>query len=176
MVESDLDTEKVEHVEANYAQSGRQGSGLRREPSFSRWCDEDGTVHFDRLLGNTDETVEEDSDFELPMLQQGDLENKILDRDRYHNTESQKKNMHLNSGDTSDDDSIQVGGNRNEEYLPFDIENGSAREVQGVDSSISTHNHKELLPDSNNPISPANVLKTLFFVLAWYTFSLVLTL
>ncbi|KAM1166049.1 hypothetical protein ACFX2J_025138 [Malus domestica] len=172
MVESDLTTERVEYTEANYAQSGTQVSGLRREPSFSRWCDEDGTVHFDRL----DATAEEESDFELPKLQQGELENSILDKDRYLSTKSQKRNMHLNGGDTMDDASNQVGGNGNEEYLPFDIENGSAREVQGVDSSNSMHNHKALPSNSENPITLPNVLKTLFFVLVWYTFSLMLTL
>ncbi|XP_070672730.1 probable sugar phosphate/phosphate translocator At1g06470 isoform X1 [Malus domestica] len=172
MVESDLTTERVEYTEANYAQSGTQVSGLCREPSFSRWCDEDGTVHFDRL----DATAEEESDFELPKLQQGELENSILDKDRYLSTKSQKRNMHLNGGDTMDDASNQVGGNGNEEYLPFDIENGSAREVQGVDSCNSMHNHKALPSNSENPITLPNVLKTLFFVLVWYTFSLMLTL
>lgn len=174
MVESDLDTEKVECTEANYAQSGSQESGLRREPSFSRWCDEDGTVHFDRQLENTDASVEEDSDFELPMLQKGELENNILDRDRNHNTKSQKRNMRLNGGDTLDDDSTHVGGTGNEEYLPFDIENSSEGEVHAIDSFM--HSHKALQPNSKNPISVSNVLKMLFFVLMWYTFSLFLTL
>ncbi|ONI16597.1 hypothetical protein PRUPE_3G108900 [Prunus persica] len=174
MVESDLDTEKVEYTEANYAQSGSQESGLHREPSFSRWCDEDRTVHFDRQLENTDASVEEDSDFELPMLQRGELENNILDRDRNHNTKSQKRNMRLNGGDTLDDDSTHVGGTGNEEYLPFDIENSSEGEVHAIDSSM--HNHKALPPNSKNPISVSNVLKMLFFVLMWYTFSLFLTL
>ncbi|XP_048432717.1 probable sugar phosphate/phosphate translocator At1g06470 isoform X2 [Pyrus x bretschneideri] len=176
MVESDLTTKKVGYTEANYAQSGSHPSGHRREPSFSRWCDEDGTVHFDRLLGNTDATAEEESDFELPKLQQGELAHNILDKDKYHNTKSQKRNMHLNGGDTMDSAANQVGANGNEEYLPFDIENGSARKADGVDSFISMHDHEALPPNSENPITLTNVLKTLFFVLVWYTFSLLLTL
>ncbi|KAM1114136.1 hypothetical protein ACFX2B_046164 [Malus domestica] len=176
MVGSDLTTKKVGYTEANYAQSGSHSSGHRREPSFSRWCDEDGTMHFDRLLGNTDAAAEEESDFELPKLQQGEPAHNILDKDKYHNTKSQKRNMHLNGGDTMDSAANQVGANGNEEYLPFDIENGSAREANGVDSFISMHDHKALPPNLENPITLTNVLKTLFFVLVWYTFSLLLTL
>ncbi|XP_068336328.1 probable sugar phosphate/phosphate translocator At1g06470 isoform X1 [Pyrus communis] len=176
MVESDLTTKKVGYTEANYTQSGSHPSGHRREPSFSRWCDEDGTMHFDHLLGNTDATAEEESDFELPKLQQGELAHNILDKDKYHNTKSQKRNMHLNGGDTMDSAANQVGANGNEEYLPFDIENGFAREANGVDSFISMHDHKALPPNSENPITLTNVLRTLFFVLVWYTFSLLLTL
>ncbi|CAN6573040.1 unnamed protein product [Malus baccata var. baccata] len=176
MVGSDLTTKKVGYTEANYAQSGSHSSGHRREPSFSRWCDEHGTMHFDRLLGNTDAAAEEESDFELPKLQQGEPAHNILDKDKYHNTKSQKRNMHLNGGDTMDSAANQVGANGNEEYLPFDIENGSAREANGVDSFISMHDHKALPPNLENPITLTNVLKTLFFVLVWYTFSLLLTL
>lgn len=175
MVEGDLDAEKVANTSARYTQSGSQGSGLRREPSFSRWCDEDGNVHFEHQLGNTDASVEEDSDFELPLLEQGEIENKVLTYG-YHNTKSQEILMHLKGGDTMDDASIHVEGNGIEKCVPFDIENGSTREKNGVDGSIYMHNHKPLPPNLKDPVSAANVLKTLFFILVWYTFSLFLTL
>lgn len=175
MVESDLDTENVESTEINYTRSGNQGSGLRREPSFSRWCDEDGTVCLDHQLGNSDASVEEDSDFELPLLQQSELENRILDREEYHYSKFKERSMHSNGGDTMGNVSIRVGQNENEKYVPFDIENESAREINGVDGSMSMGNHEAKLSNSKNPISVANVLKTLFFILVWYTFSLFLT-
>lgn len=176
MVEGDLDAEKVENnTGTKYTQSGSQsqGSGLRREPSFSRWCDEDGRVHLNHQLGDRDPSVEEDSDFELPLLEQGEIENKVL---TYHNTKRQQGSMHLNGGDTIDDPSTPVEGNGTKKFVPFDIENGSPRKENGVGDSIYTHNHKPLPPTLKDPISAANVLKTLFFILLWYTFSLFLTL
>lgn len=172
MVESDLDREDVEYTGVNYAQSGNQGSGLRREPSFSRWCDEDGRVHLDHQSGNTNECVEEDSEFELPLLQQCEVGN-VLDRENYH--KFKELSMHLNGSDTMADVSIHVGGNKNEKYVPFDIENGSARDTNSVDISMSMGNHEAMLPHFKDPFSVANVLKTLFFILVWYTFSLFLT-
>lgn len=173
MVESDLDREDVEYRGVNYAQSGNQGSGLRREPSFSRWCDEDGRAHLDRQLGNTNECVEEDSEFELPLLQQSELGNGFLDRENYH--KFKEISMHLNGNDTMGDVSIHVGGNKNEKYVPFDIENASARDTNSADISMSMGNHEVMLPYSKDPMSVANMLKTLFFILVWYTFSLFLT-
>ncbi|XP_062153054.1 probable sugar phosphate/phosphate translocator At1g06470 [Alnus glutinosa] len=173
MVESDLDREDVEYRGVNYAQSGNQGSGLRREPSFSRWCDEDGRAHLDHQLGNTNECVEEDSEFELPLLQQSELGNGFLDGENYH--KFKEISMHLNGSDTMGDVSIHVGGNKNEKYVPFDIENASARDTNSADISMSMGNHEAMLPYSKDPMSVANILKTLFFILVWYTFSLFLT-
>lgn len=176
MVESDLDTEKVENSGAKFTQSGSQASGLHRDPSFSRWFDEDGRVQFDGELGNRDATVEEDPDFELPLLRQGELENKGLDMDRDRSSVSPRGNKRLNSGDTFLGASVQVDKNDHEKFFPFDIENGSAREVQDIDHSTCMHDHKALSSNSKNPISVATVLKTLFFVLVWYICSLFLTL
>ncbi|KAK9285472.1 hypothetical protein L1049_024666 [Liquidambar formosana] len=178
MVESDSETEKVEYTGVNHIQSGSQGSGLRREPSFSGWCDEDGIVNLSRQLENADETVE-DSDFELPLLQQGGLENGFLDReiDQYSKV---RQSMQLNGGSNMDGVSAHVGGNGNGKYVPFDIENGPEREISfsniGVDGSNSMENHEASPSKSQGPFSVANVLKTLFFILVWYTFSTFLTL
>lgn len=177
MVEGDSDTEKVACTGANYTQSGDQGSRIRRDPSFSRWCDEDGKVLFDNnQLGNADANVEEDSDFELPLLRQGEKK-KVLNTDRSHNTKFQQISTHFKGGDTMDNASIHVEGNGNEKFAPFDIENnGTMKETNSVDGSNFMHEHRPLPPNMKNTVSVANVLKTLFFILVWYTFSLFLTL
>ncbi|KAM5578411.1 putative sugar phosphate/phosphate translocator [Rosa sericea] len=172
MVQSGLDTEKVENSGAKVSQSGSQASGLHRDPSFSRWFDEDGRVQGD--LVNTDATVEEDPEFELPLPQQGELENKGLDMDR--DRISPRGSKRLNSGDTFGSATVQLDGNDQAKLLPFDVEKGSERELQDTDHSTSVDNHKALSSNSKYPISAAIVLKTLFFVLVWYTCSLFLTL
>ncbi|XP_048327614.2 probable sugar phosphate/phosphate translocator At1g06470 isoform X1 [Ziziphus jujuba] len=178
MVEGNLDTEKGACTGANCTQSGSQGSIIHRDPSFSRWCDEDGNLLFDsNQLGDAQANLEEDSDFELPLLQQGEIDKKGLDTDRSHNTKFQQISTHLKGGDTMDNASIHVEGNGNEKFAPFDIENnGTMRETDGVDGSNFMHKHRPLPPTMKNTVSVANVLKTLFFILLWYTFSLFLTL
>lgn len=173
MVESDLDKEDAGNAGVRCGQSGNQGSGLRREPSFSGWCDEDGTVRFDHQLGNAKECVEEDSEFELPLLQQGELGNGLLDRENDH--KFKERSVHLNGGDNMGDVPIHFGGNKNEKYIPLDIENGSGPDTSRVDFSMSMGDHESMLASSKDPISVASVLKTLFFILVWYTFSLLLT-
>lgn len=64
-------------------------------------------------------------------------------------------------------------------YASFHIENVSATERSflnsSTDSCTSISNHKVSLQNSESfPV--ANVLKTLFFILLWYTFSTFLTL
>ncbi|KAF5458587.1 hypothetical protein F2P56_022608 [Juglans regia] len=173
MVESDLDTEIAEYTGVNRALSGNQDSGIRREPSFSGWCDADGRVHLDHPLGNRNECVEEDSDFELPLLQQGEVENKFFGREDCGKLK--ETSMHLNGSETMVDVPNHAGRNKSEKYVPFDIENGSARDRNGVDVSMSMDNHEATTPYSEDPISVATVLKILFFILVWYTCSLALT-
>lgn len=129
----------------------------------------------DHHLGIADASVVEDSDFELPLLQEGEIERRNLDTRRYHITKFRDISVHSNGGDSMDGSSVHVGRNENEKYEPFDIENVSAKEINVVDIPISSHNHKPL-PRNLNPISVADVLKTLSFILVWYTFSLFLTL
>lgn len=179
MVQSDFERETVVYTGVNYIQSGNPGSGLRREPSFSGWCDEEGIVLSNRQLEIADESVE-DSDFELPLLQQGELENTVLDRERYQHSKSHQI-MQLNGGTDMDGVAIHVEGDGNEKYVPFDIENEPQRETSyshiGVDgSSFMGGNHEASPSKSKNPVSATSVLKTLFFILVWYTFSTVLTL
>ncbi|KAL5570876.1 hypothetical protein UlMin_020473 [Ulmus minor] len=82
--------------------------------------------------------------------------------------------MHLNGRDNMDGTSIHDEGNGEAKYVPFDVENG--RDTNILEGSGSTHSHKPLPQKLKSPISVADVLKTLFFILVWYTFSLFLTL
>ena len=177
MVQSELDSGNVDCTGIDDVSSGRLGSGFRRELSFSRWCDGEGGVNLDQELGNAeDDSVEEDSDFELPFLQKNELQSGPLDRERLFHLTFQQRILHMNGASTMDEDSIHRRVNGSEKYVPFDIENGSMGGMISVDSSMSLDDHGSLGKSSRNPISAANILKTLFFILVWYTFSLFLTL
>ncbi|KAH9794202.1 putative sugar phosphate/phosphate translocator [Citrus sinensis] len=87
-----------------------------------------------------------------------------------------------NGGDSPEVDSIHGERNRAEKYVPFDIENGSETDVSlsniGVGGPGSFGNGNTLPPKSKTKsvVSAADVLKTLFLILMWYTFSTFLTL
>ncbi|KAJ7963864.1 Sugar phosphate transporter domain containing protein [Quillaja saponaria] len=135
-----------------------------------------GRLHLDHQVENRDTGLEEDSDLELRFLQQFELQNGSLDKVRFHNVKSQLRSMHLNGVDSMYDASAHIGGNVSEKFMPFDIESKSTKETNGDDASISMGTHGALQKNSKSPISVANVLKTLFFILVWYTSSLFLTL
>lgn len=67
-------------------------------------------------------------------------------------------------GDFSKDDHDH-DNNGNESYVPFNVEVRDFKEDR-VPSVV----------DNTSEVSGANVLKTLFFICVWYTFSLFLTL
>ncbi|XP_076938745.1 putative sugar phosphate/phosphate translocator At1g06470 [Bidens hawaiensis] len=58
--------------------------------------------------------------------------------------------------------------NTNEKRVTFDIENDSNGELK--------YANKDFVDSAKNPIVVADILKTLFFILVWYTFSTFLTL
>lgn len=165
------------------------GSGIRRELSFSRWCDDDndgcgdGRVHLDQQLDDDDDddvSVEEDTDFELPFIIQKNevqVQGKPLDRERLIFEKFQQQKSELMSGAIAmDDETVHRRGNGSEKYVPFDIEDIPERGTVGGDSYISVGSDGSLDKVSQNAIPAANILKTLFFILVWYTFSLFLTL
>lgn len=85
--------------------------------------------------------------------------------------------MQSNDKETEAHFPIHIEGNGSEQYEPFSIENKPGRNINGDDcESFHSENYNSLQLDAKNPLSTANVLKTLFFVLVWYTFSLLLTL
>ncbi|KMT01782.1 hypothetical protein BVRB_9g210640 [Beta vulgaris subsp. vulgaris] len=113
-------------------------ASLSRAPSFSSWCDFDRRVEEERGHGDSD-------DFELPFQSRNQ---QLIDMDK--------------RGDFERDDE---GRNGNENYAPFDVENGA-----------NGGRRDQSLEDPKTDASAANVLKTLFFICVWYTFSLFLTL
>lgn len=74
--------------------------------------------------------------------------------------------------------SNQGDADREQVLEPFDIENESRKESSSFDVGYSSSgDNLETLPKaSTEAISPADILKTLFFILVWYTFSTFLTL
>ncbi|KAF5183171.1 Solute carrier family 35 member c2 [Thalictrum thalictroides] len=177
MLERDLaEEERDEQIGDNESQNRGHVPVLRREPSFSRWCDDDGVVHTEYHLDSTNASVE-DSDFELPLLPSSGIENRSLDREIQQLARFHPGSMNLNGDHTVND---YVDGNGNQmKYVPFDIENDSPRQRHishaNPDGFVaSEEDDKE--PDMESPISMATVLKTLFFILVWYTFSTCLTL
>ncbi|KAG4920919.1 hypothetical protein JHK84_049769 [Glycine max] len=176
MVQSELDSENVEFTVIDDVGSESLGPGIRRELSFSRWCDDDGRIHLDQQLGNEDAGVEDDSDFELPFPEKNELQSRSLDRERFFHQKFQLRNMQMNGIGTMDDDSVHRRGNGSEKYVSFDIEDKSERGTKGVDSYISVGGDGSLGKSFQNPIHAANILKTLFLILMWYTSSLFLTL
>ncbi|XP_027340317.1 probable sugar phosphate/phosphate translocator At1g06470 isoform X1 [Abrus precatorius] len=176
MVQSELDLESSDFTRIYDAGSESLGSGIRRELSFSRWCDDDERVHLDQQLSNGDVSVEEDSDFELPSPEKNELQGRPLDRERFFHQKFQQRSVQMNDTSIMDDDSVYRRGNGSEKYVSFDIEDKSESGTFGIDSDNSVSGDGSLGKGSQNPIHVANILKTLFFILMWYTFSLFLTL
>lgn len=176
MVRSELYSENGDFTVIGDVGSESLGPGIRRELSFSRWCDDDGRTHLDQQLGNEDVSVEDDSDFELSFPQKNELQSRALDRERFFHQNFQQRSMQMNGIAAMDDDSVHRRGNGSEKYVSFDIEDKSERGTNGVDSYISVGGDGSLEKSSQNPIHVANILKTLFLILMWYTFSLFLTL
>lgn len=167
MVESN--SESVEESGTDDSTSKDSSVGIRRDPSFSGWHDEDGTPYPGRLL-NDDEN-EEEFDFELPLIQPEDA---VLDRERLDSSNSQQR---MEGG--GNNDVVSTTGLRNQnDYTPFDIEDG--HDTERLTSSVNGLNHVNYdnasTKKAKNPLSVADVLKTLFFVLVWYMFSTFLTL
>ncbi|XP_028778490.1 probable sugar phosphate/phosphate translocator At1g06470 isoform X1 [Neltuma alba] len=81
--------------------------------------------------------------------------------------------MHMKGIGNMDNESVHLRATGTEKHVPFDIENGTARGTISVGSPISVNSHGSLEKISRNSFS---VLKTLFFILLWYSCSLFLTL
>ncbi|KAK9150610.1 hypothetical protein Syun_008919 [Stephania yunnanensis] len=173
MVDSQLEAEKGEENGVIDIQDGSKAKVLRREPSFSGWYDEDGIKISNCHLDNDREDIEE-SDFELPLLPSAISGNMTLDGENLHQRTIHSNGAQIVEG-TPDD--IDRSGNR-DKFTPFDIENGSTRDVilniNGDDQR--SKGRLEITTQTESTISSATVLKTLFFILIWYTFSTFLTL
>ncbi|KZV27203.1 putative sugar phosphate/phosphate translocator [Dorcoceras hygrometricum] len=174
MLQSDERARGVEESGKGSLRSEEKGLGFGRDPSFSGWCDEDGATHPSQLENNNVNAQE--LDFDLPLVQKNMPENYILNGKSSHLNNSQRRMEH---GGAVDDKSINGVVNKNDAYLPFDVESGDAidrrYETSASDSYQMDYNGTSRT-ETKNPISVVDVLKTLFFILVWYTFSTILTL
>ncbi|KAA8525004.1 hypothetical protein F0562_011358 [Nyssa sinensis] len=88
--------------------------------------------------------------------------------------------MQMNGSYNMDGVSTHGMENGNEKYVPFDIENVSESKLNfssvGVNGFNSMDNDETSPSNAKSSISVADVLKTLSFILVWYTFSTFLTL
>lgn len=180
MVESNFDIEKGENSGVSEVRKEIHPPVFRREPSFSGWCDEDGVLHLDRP-GDNANVGDEDCNFELPLLQGDGSENEIIDRERHQFVRFGSRNMHSNGGHAIENASIYGEGEGNEtgnNYVPFDIDNKSGGEQFSKFSNyVGSSRKKHKMADATeSSISMETLLKTLFYILAWYTFSTCLTL
>lgn len=185
MVHIELDSESCSFkgIAIDDFDSGSSGSGIRRELSFSRWCDDDdndggdGRVILDQKLGDEDVIVEEDAVYELPFVEKNEVQGRVLDRERFSFDKFRKeRSVPMNGASAMDDDSVYRRGNGSEKYVPFDIEDSPERGTVGGDSYDSGGGVGSLHKSSENTVPVANILKTMFFIFVWYTFSLFLTL
>jgi solute carrier family 35 protein C2 len=191
MVHIELDSESCNFkgIIIDDFDSGSLGSGIRRELSFSRWCDDDkdndggvdeGRVVLDRQLGDEDVSLEEDTVFELPFVEKNEVQGRVLDRERFSFDKFQLgRSLSMNGSSAMDDDTVHRRGNGSEKYVPFDIEDSPERGTVrsgGGDSYVSGGGVGPLHKSSEDTVPVANILKTMFFIFVWYTFSLFLTL
>ncbi|KAG6473020.1 hypothetical protein ZIOFF_066927 [Zingiber officinale] len=135
---------------------------LRREPSFSRWCDENGILRPSAAEGDgsprASSAGKESEEFELTLLHQGRPDKVGSQDERQWRTHEFRQRSMLSGFVNRDGD----------KYVPLDIENG-------VHVSDSTAKLESLEQSRKSPISVAVLLKTLFYILVWYTFSTCLT-
>lgn len=173
MVDSDFKREKSELGGGDELSGGDLKSRIRREPSFSGWCDENGILYSGQLENK--HANGDDFDFELP-VQQIRSEKAVVDKKKQDFSEGQQR-MEI-SGDIREHHRRNLGNGSNN-YEPFDIENGS-RDDQNYSNAGNCDanyiNSHDISQKKMKLISAADVLKTLFFVLVWYTFSTFLTL
>ncbi|KAL6553782.1 hypothetical protein OROMI_019455 [Orobanche minor] len=165
-------SESVEETESEDFTNKSKRVGIRREPSFSGWCDEAGIQRPAQLKG--EEVNEDDFDFRLLLVHPHESKNKVLDKERLYSSNLRQTMEH-----TGDTDCASTNGLRkqNESFVPLDIEND--HDIERYASTTGVLNHDDYHPASRkeeNLISVADVLKTLFFILVWYTFSTFLTL
>ncbi|XP_073140190.1 probable sugar phosphate/phosphate translocator At1g06470 [Henckelia pumila] len=174
MVETDKRTQRVEESGSGNLRSEEKGLGFGRDPSFSGWCDEDDVINLSQLENNN--FNEQELDFDLPLVQKNMPENGILHGKNSHFVNIQRRMEH---GSGVADKSTNGVANANESYLPLDVESGNAVDSRhGTSTSASNRMdyNGTSRQDTKNGICVVDVLKTLFFIFVWYTFSTILTL
>ncbi|MQL75433.1 hypothetical protein Taro_007836 [Colocasia esculenta] len=155
--------------ENNGSQDGAK-PGIRREPSFSGWCNEDGIERPGSLPEGSEPRSsgggEESEEFELPLLPQ-DGSRRSPEEDRQVPNSFRQRSMHLSALFAIGED----GHGNGRKYVPMDVENGSGLSHSGSRAKLEADGEY-----GQGTLSAGVVLKTLFYVLAWYAFSTCLTL
>ncbi|XP_059291575.1 probable sugar phosphate/phosphate translocator At1g06470 [Lycium ferocissimum] len=181
MVESDLSKDNIEEGSTKSDNllwtSKDSGSSCHRDPSFSGWFDENGTLHSSQIV-NRHNLNADDFDFELPKGKEINVS--IGTETNQHSSNFKHRMMRGGGGD------FASGEDR---YVPFDVENGSSSHRGSVDddekddsddddgrSAFLDYHDSPQAVSKNGAISEVDVLKTLFFILVWYSVSLFLTL
>ncbi|KAK8948524.1 putative sugar phosphate/phosphate translocator [Platanthera zijinensis] len=149
-------------VNVSHLSDTAQIPAIRKEPSFSGWCDEEEGLT--RSIPPADEsyecgTADGSEGFDLPLLLDGRSERAHLKLDGQWLNVFRQRSMNVPSPEANGDLM---------KYTPMDIENG----IHTSDSVAKL----ETLAAEQNSMSTFFVLKTLFFILVWYTFSTCLTL
>lgn len=159
MGEGDLEAENGEAAaerKPDEAPADKPKSPIQKDPSFSNWCDEDGIGRLSRShegsLNNS--STEGSENFELPLLQEEGTPRGTPESERQGSSYFRQRSQ------------VHVNGKK---FTSFDVENG-------LRASQSMEKLELLEQSAQSSLSAVMVLKTLFYILVWYTFSTSLTL
>lgn len=179
MVASELSSEKVDCKETNSSTGANTSSGLRKDPSFSGWVDEDGGVHLEHQLEIPDGR-KGDLNFELPLLHHSDSGNRFSEGRSYNQVP--EGGLHLEGGSNMDESSLHHRTDVSEKFVPFnvDLATPSPRHVRtpktDANGPFSNGKVATLPSPARSSVSATDVSKTFILILVWYTFSTFLTL
>ncbi|XP_016556166.1 probable sugar phosphate/phosphate translocator At1g06470 isoform X1 [Capsicum annuum] len=186
MVESEhLSKENIEESSKsdNLWSKDNSASSCHRDPSFSGWFDENGTLHSSQLV-NRHNLNADDFDFKLPKGKE--ISVSIGTETNQHSSSSNSNFKHRMRGSGGGD-----FGSGEDRYHPFDVENGLSSHRGSIDdddeggysddddddrSAFSDYHDSPHTDSKNGGTSEVDVLKTFFFILVWYSVSLFLTL
>lgn len=138
---------------------------LRKEPSFSRWC---GDELPQQQIEPTNSAGEDSDDFDLPLI-------RSESQKANHESESPRSNRFRQRGmilNSTPSLSHYVTNGESKAYVPLDIEN----ELRNSESMEKLNLLEISSSSSASSFSAAVVLKTLLFIIIWYTFSTLLTM
>ncbi|KAK4727897.1 hypothetical protein R3W88_032814 [Solanum pinnatisectum] len=185
MVESDSSKENIEESSKSDKLWSKDNlaSSCHRDPSFSGWFDEHGTLHSSQLVNRHN-----GDDFDFECSKGKEINVSIGTETNQHSTSSSSNFKHRMRGSGGGGDF----GSGEDRYAPFDVENGSSSHRGSIDDDIECgdsdddddddnrsafsdyHDSPQLV--SKNGVAEIDVLKTFFFILVWYCVSLFLTL
>ncbi|KAH0710283.1 hypothetical protein KY284_011710 [Solanum tuberosum] len=187
MVESDSSKENIEERSKSDKLWSKDNlsSSCHRDPSFSGWFDEHGTLHSSQLVNRHN-----GDDFDFECSKGKEINVSIGTETNQHSISSSSSNFkHRMRGSGGGGDF----GSGEDRYVPFDVENGSSSHRGSIDDDIECgdsddddddddnhstfsdyHDSPQLV--SKNGVAEIDVLKTFFFILVWYCVSLFLTL